>query len=271
MKYFKHFTDDRHDPESELILLRFGAKGYGWFQIIKEMVGENVRPDNFKEWGMLDPKKNIEAIARNCYATAEEIKEFLTFCDKEQIFEVKKNCLYYPAVLERLDEYAERVKGKKRVGRKSGHSRDKVVQSPDIYKEEDKEEDKESKPKKVTEEYLEFWNKTFGTRYTATDALLPNLEYWLKYYSMEEIKRAVKICFIHEFWSKKINPEILLRRRNPNQEQVDRINEMLNYQVTKKIIVDFIRERFPKPDDAFKREKWIHFVKNFAREYGFEI
>lgn len=77
------------------------------------------------------------------------------------------------------------------------------------------------------------YNEVFGKKLKSGASLIPNLEYWLHTYDLDEILEAVRKSKAHHFWGDKINPEILLRKKNPQGENVDRIGEMLNYQVKK--------------------------------------
>lgn len=255
MKYFKHWSNDRNHIHAKVIRAQFGAKGYGWFTTIKELVAENVESDNLQEWGHIHHLHTKESIAQECDTTVDELMQFIKFCDDRNIFEKSEKGLYYPEIWKILDEYAARIKAKKRrgrkVGTKSGQSTDIVGQmsvKSSLYKEEELEEDikKENKEKKeslkspVTPEtpqdelqflkgFLSHWNVTFGTRYTSTDALSPNFRYWLTQYSLDDLKKAATTAQKHHYWWDKISPEIFLRRMNPNKERVDHIAEMLNY------------------------------------------
>lgn len=82
---------------------------------------------------------------------------------------------------------------------------------------------------KSAKAYLEFWNQTMGTHGKSIRALVDNLEYWLQDYTIEDILGAVKVVPRHHFWRDKMTPEIMLRRKNPRQEAVNYIGEMLNY------------------------------------------
>jgi len=77
------------------------------------------------------------------------------------------------------------------------------------------------------------YNETFGKKLKTGVALVANLEYWLQTYDLAEITDAIKKSKSHKFWGDKMTPEILLRRKNPQGECVDRIGEMLNYQPAK--------------------------------------
>lgn len=84
------------------------------------------------------------------------------------------------------------------------------------------------------EKFLENYNKAHNTNYSSTKAIEPNLQYWLESYTFEQIKDAVYKSKYHPFWKDKISPAVLLRQKNPNGENVDRIAEMLNYEFNSK-------------------------------------
>lgn len=88
------------------------------------------------------------------------------------------------------------------------------------------------------------YNEAFNKKLKTGVALISNLEYWLTMYDLSEIMEAMKKSRAHHFWGDKMTPEILLRRKNPQGENVDRIGEMLNYQPRK----TFENERVSKYD-----------------------
>jgi hypothetical protein len=84
-------------------------------------------------------------------------------------------------------------------------------------------------------EYLKQWNETFKKNYTSTIAIEPNLIYWLKVYSIDQIKEAIPKIKQDPYWKDKdLSPEWLLRTKEKN-EPVDRIGRMLN---SKQIILN---------------------------------
>lgn len=82
----------------------------------------------------------------------------------------------------------------------------------------------EEKAKKV----IEIYNKIFNKRFKSAVAIESNLEFWLKQYSMEDVECAIKGAKIDDFWNDKITPVILLRRKNPRDEDVDMMAEFIN-------------------------------------------
>lgn len=76
--------------------------------------------------------------------------------------------------------------------------------------------------------FLAYWNETYGTKYTSAEPLLENFNYWLTQYSIDDIRRAVQNIKLDKYWKDKMTPTIFLRRKNPRNEAVDYIGEMLN-------------------------------------------
>ena len=77
-------------------------------------------------------------------------------------------------------------------------------------------------------EYINFWNFVFKRKYKPIEALLPNFNYWVKIYSLDEIKKAIEVAHADKFWADKMKPVILLRRKNPQGEAVDYIGGFIN-------------------------------------------
>ena len=132
-------------------------KRQGIYCSLLEVIAQNVKSDNIDEWGCVDARHDLGTLADECACTIEELKDFLVFCNEKQILYKKDGKLYCPLILERLDEYASKIKQKsrsKQVGRKSRQHhddiptlseqhRDKIVSVSGI--EEEGEEEKEEK------------------------------------------------------------------------------------------------------------------------------
>jgi len=71
------------------------------------------------------------------------------------------------------------------------------------------------------------YNKAFGKSLKPSPAIDKNLEYWLRTYSIEEICSAMESAAKDRWFADKANPVMLLRRRNPNGEEVDYIGRLL--------------------------------------------
>lgn len=110
MKWFEHHTNDRDLPHSKIIRSKFGAEGYGIYTALLEVIGENVLEDNSNEWGQVAKIHDIESLAVECATSPDRLKEFLEFCNEKEIFEKKDGKLYTYFILDRLDNYAKRIK-----------------------------------------------------------------------------------------------------------------------------------------------------------------
>lgn len=109
MQWLKEDTNERNKIHSRLIRTKFGAEGYGIYKSLREVIAENVLPDNIDDWGHVNPLHTIETLAQECSVTPERLREFLEFCNEKKIFEKHKERLYCKDILNRLDDYAARV------------------------------------------------------------------------------------------------------------------------------------------------------------------
>jgi phage replication O-like protein O len=80
------------------------------------------------------------------------------------------------------------------------------------------------------QEFIASWNTTRGTKFKATEALHDNFNYWAAIYTQREMLDAIPKIKTDSFWDKIMTPEIFLRRRNPNRENVDHIGKFSNIQ-----------------------------------------
>jgi hypothetical protein len=86
---------------------------------------------------------------------------------------------------------------------------------------------------KEAKELVEYYNQLSGKKLTSYLSLLENLKYWRSIYSMLDIKEAFKNFLDDDYWKDKATLEILLRRRNPQGEAVDRIGKFKDKKVIK--------------------------------------
>ena len=164
-------------------------------------------------------------------------KEFLYF-DNWNKYQKQREDRLQPSNLPNPSDNQMSTKCQPNVSHMSAEVKLSKVKLSKVKLSEDKCADKES----AAQQLLHTFNEVFGTKYTTTDPLVPNLEYWLKSYTIGQILEAVKNAKYHHYWKDKLTPEILLRRKNPNGEMVDRIGEMLNYQSkAKKGVPDWVK------------------------------
>jgi len=76
-------------------------------------------------------------------------------------------------------------------------------------------------------EYLEHFNLVWDSAYKNFKPLIDNMTFWLKIYSLEDIKQAVSNSLSDPFFKDAHKPELYLRTRNKNGE-CDYIGQLLN-------------------------------------------
>lgn len=75
---------------------------------------------------------------------------------------------------------------------------------------------------------IDCYNEVFGKNLKSYVAIVDNLTYWLSAgYTSLDIKKAIQIARYDEYWGDKLNPVILLRRKNTRGEDVDYIGQFL--------------------------------------------
>ena len=159
MRWLKHWVDDRDNLDSKLIRRKFGAKGYGIHMALLEIIADNVNTDNYEQWGTVSEQHDTESLAIECGCTIDELNEFFLFVDEKKIYEKKEGVLFYPKMIERLDDYAERIKAKKKKIKKVrttnnnvGTTKNTKVVSRTIEEEEEEEAEVEEEVKQEEEE-----------------------------------------------------------------------------------------------------------------------
>lgn len=81
------------------------------------------------------------------------------------------------------------------------------------------------------QEVLDYWNVLYGKKYKSAKVILDNFSYWIKIYSVEEMKKAIGNIQGDQFWKDKMIPEIFFRQKNTQKERVDYIGRFLNQEV----------------------------------------
>ncbi len=255
MLYFKHECNDRNKPDGQLVLIKFGAQGYGVYTIIKEIVGEWVKSNNKEEWGEVDPMYDVELLAGQCHVTVDFLREFIKFCDDKKIFSKTNGRLYWKEILNRLDEYAMKLKRKKGkspedVPTPSRQSTDDVRQNR-IEKNRIEKNNKENKKEKSftpIEIYIAKFNELFQNNYQVTAGRKDKLKARLDTFKLEDILAAVQNLATSPFhrgkndrgW--KADPDFLIR----NDEQIDK---WLHYATNKLPVVSKPRIADMIPDN----------------------
>lgn len=148
MNWFKHKSTDRDRFNEKLIRHQFGSHGYGIHCVLLEIIAENVKADNIEEWGCVEKRHTTETLSIECSCSIDQLEEFFSYVDEKSIYQRRNGQLFYPEMLNRLDDYAERIKAekKKRKSRyKVGISSDKVGKSRTIEREPEGEKEPEEK------------------------------------------------------------------------------------------------------------------------------
>lgn len=114
MKWFEHGVSDREQLSAKLIKRKFGLEGYGIWNCLIEIIGENIERNNIEEWGYVSKGQTMQSLADNIGCSLEKFKEFVKFCDDNLILEKKNGRLFCADMLNRMSEYA-RKNGKKEV------------------------------------------------------------------------------------------------------------------------------------------------------------
>lgn len=112
MKWFKHDTNSRNDTKLKLLKKKFGATGYGVYFELLEIVGENIKDNNQKEWGFVEEVHTIETLADESGVTPDKLRTMLEYMNEIGLVYKLDHRLVAPKILSRLDEYASKRKGK---------------------------------------------------------------------------------------------------------------------------------------------------------------
>lgn len=77
-------------------------------------------------------------------------------------------------------------------------------------------------------EIINYYNQIFNKQITSNIAFIENYNFWKKIHSLEKIKLAIRNAKLDQFWKDKLTLVILFRRKNPNREAVDYIENLAN-------------------------------------------
>jgi hypothetical protein len=81
----------------------------------------------------------------------------------------------------------------------------------------------------LIKELLDHHNQLHGTKYIAIKPLRSNFKYWSSTYDLDFMKKASEKILVHHYWKNKMSPDLMLRRKNQRNEEVDYIGELYNY------------------------------------------
>lgn len=81
---------------------------------------------------------------------------------------------------------------------------------------------------KEIEALLLKYNSVYGKKLKTVAPLISNYNHWRDVYTTDEIQTALVNAHLDPFWKDKMTPQILLRKKTPQGEDVDRIGEFLS-------------------------------------------
>lgn len=110
MKWFKHDTNTFSNPKIEMLKEKHGVAGYGvYFQLI-ELIAAAVDKENVDDWGYLPDVYSLEYLAKKFCVETPLLEEILDTCIALKLIEKKGNKIFSKKVLERCDEFTEKLK-----------------------------------------------------------------------------------------------------------------------------------------------------------------
>jgi len=110
MKWFKHDTNTFSNPKIEMLKEKHGVAGYGvYFQLV-ELIASAVDKENVDDWGYLPDVYSMEYLAKKFCVDVNLLEEILETCISLKLIEKRKERFFCPKVLNRCDEFIEKVK-----------------------------------------------------------------------------------------------------------------------------------------------------------------
>ncbi len=110
MKWFKHDTNTFSNPKIEMLKEKHGVAGYGvYFQLV-ELIASAVDKDNVDDWGYLPDVYSMEYLAKKFCVDINLLQEIIDTCISLKLIEKRKERIFCPKVLNRCDEFIEKVK-----------------------------------------------------------------------------------------------------------------------------------------------------------------
>lgn len=110
MKWFKHDTNTFSNPKIEMLKEKHGVAGYGvYFQLV-ELIASAVDKENVDDWGYLPDVYSMEYLAKKFCVDINLLQEILETCISLKLIEKRKERIFCPKVLDRCDEFIEKVK-----------------------------------------------------------------------------------------------------------------------------------------------------------------
>lgn len=153
MKWFKHDTNTFSNPKIEMLKEKHGVAGYGvYFQLV-ELIASAVDKENVDDWGYLPDVYSMEYLAKKFCVDVNLLQEILDTCISLKLIEKRKERIFCTKVLDRCDEFIEKVKrsmsGEKKEsnGNKSGSNPDSVPSDSGARTKNEEQESEEKREK----------------------------------------------------------------------------------------------------------------------------
>lgn len=151
MKWFKHDTNTFSNPKIEMLKEKHGVAGYGvYFQLV-ELIASAVDKDNVNDWGYLPDVYSMDYLAKKFCVELNLLQEILDTCIILKLIEKRKERIFCTKVLDRCDEFIEKVKrslsGEKKEsnGNKSGSNPDSIPSGSGARTKNEEQESEEEK------------------------------------------------------------------------------------------------------------------------------
>ncbi len=193
MEWYKRKINTRHDPKIGNVMIKFGLKGVGAYDLLVELIHSNLKPNCPETYGKPDKACNLEYIAKMVFfITVEETKELIDFFADINLIDCtewhENNTIYMPKAIDYASEYTKKCISKirkkcqnkndqstKNVRIDSEHSTKKIRQSTKKISLEREEESntKESVDKKSTDKktlhqaFMEVYHNMYLTKYNS--------------------------------------------------------------------------------------------------------
>lgn len=139
--YFSHDANAHEDPKIVALMVKFGAKGYGWWWIMIEVMFQQ------KGYGLdTNEATTIPMLSRFFFdASVDDVEDFIEYCEEVKLITNKEGVLTSPSLLERVKKLDEiREKRVYAANVRWGKTGDKKEEEPAV--EEESDEKPEDKP-----------------------------------------------------------------------------------------------------------------------------
>lgn len=123
MKWFKH-ENTFNNAKIEMLTDKHGAVAYAVYFRTLELIASEVDESNPDDWGYLPELYTTQYLAKKLQVDEQTLSEIFHTCTELNLWEVVSDRIYCPAILERCDDYTQRLlaQSRKKVGTKSEES-----------------------------------------------------------------------------------------------------------------------------------------------------